>query len=45
MVTDTVLWGLLAAAIAFIWLGCYNTRQAKKGGEQAYEHTKLDRAA
>lgn len=45
MVTDAVLWGLLAAGIAFIWWGCHNTRHAPKVSKQVYEHTKLDRAA
>jgi hypothetical protein len=45
MVTDTVLWGLMAAAIAFVWWGCHNTRQGSKAREQVFEHTKLDRAA
>ena len=45
MVTDAVLWGLLAAAVAFIWLGCHNTRRAKTVSERAHDHAKFDRAA
>lgn len=45
MVTDAVLWGLFAAAIAFITWGCHCTRQAPTASEQAFEQTKLDRAA
>ncbi len=45
MVTDAVLWGLMAAAIAFVWWGCHNTRRAPQSREQVVEHSKLDRAA
>jgi len=45
MVTDAVLWGLMAAAIAFVWWGCHNTRRAPQSREQVVEHTTLDRAA
>lgn len=45
MVTDAVLWGLLAAAVAFIWLGCHNTRRAKRVSEKTHDQAKLDRAA
>lgn len=45
MVTDAVLWGLAAAAIAFLTLGCRCTRQAQTPSEETIAHTKLDRAA
>lgn len=45
MATDAVLWGLLAAAIALITWGCHVTRQTPKAAEQAFEPSKLDRAA
>ena len=45
MVTDAVLWGLGAIAIAFLTMGCRYTRPAPTPSEETIEHTKLDRAA
>jgi len=48
MVADAVLWALFAAAIAFIWWGCHNTRQTPKASSElshSFSHAELDRAA